>query len=114
VGPELENIHRLRDQGDRLVGGGERGGLGAGQRVPEVPQGLAQALPRLLLGNLAPEQGGEGVAGVGPRPRRREISQERAALLWSQRDRGAISHASFKASKEDEVQPRHRNLLSHL
>src|SRR5215510_3623089 len=82
---ELENVHTLGDKSHRVVGRDQRWRYRTGKHLPQIPQGLAQALSRLLVGYVAPEEGGQGFAGMRSRARDGEIGQQRPTLSRAER-----------------------------
>jgi hypothetical protein len=112
-GEPLEREHvdvhgvRLEPDDGRIAGDVVRGR--APQRRADREERLAQAVTRLLVGRVTPEQRGESLARVSLAGRQCEKRQQRLSLLEGQDDR-AGAHRRLESVEEDEVEARHRIL----
>jgi hypothetical protein len=85
----------------------EPGGGLVGQGLAEDEEGLAQALPRLLLGPVPPEEGGQLIPGVRLAERHGEVSEHGLGLAGRQRQRWSQIQLDAEASEESEADERH-------
>ena len=99
-------LERGRGQRDRIALHEERARIG-GEDAAQAHHRLAQALPRLALPHVAPEESRERLARVRASGPHREVGQERLRLARGQGAR-AVVRAEQEAAEELEGEPRHR------
>jgi hypothetical protein len=102
---DVEVEHR-RGQRDRIALREERARIG-GEGAAQAHHRLAQALPRLTLPHVAPEECRERLACVRAPGPHREVGEERLSLARGQGARTVV-RAEQEAAEELESEPRHR------
>ena len=99
-------VERPRGQRDRIALREERARIG-GERAAQAHHRLAQALPRLALPHVAPEERRERLARVRASRPHREVGEERLGLAGGQGARPVV-RAEQEPAEELEGEPRHR------
>jgi hypothetical protein len=105
---EAEDVHvgRVGAEGDALAVGEERGGEGAA----ESAQGVPEAVLRVGVGALPPQQGRQLVPGVDGAGREREIGEQGLGLL---RERGGRAPRRPRLEAAEELDLHARHLARH-
>src|SRR5262249_43775607 len=85
----------------------QAGRVHPGKRSAKGEQGLAKPTARLALGQMAPEQDGEWVAGMDPGGGHCKIRKQRLSMAGSQGEGGARGKAALGPAGEGESQPPH-------
>jgi hypothetical protein len=94
-------------QDDGVPVDSQTGRVDNGKRSAKGEQGLAQPTPRLALGQMAPEEGGERVTSVGPWAWHREVRQQGLRPAGSQAESVTRVKASLKTAEQGEGQAPH-------
>ena len=79
----------------------------AGESPSQPHQRLSQALARLPVADVGPQQRGERLARVRPPGSHRQVGQERLRLAGGQRPRAGLG-TEEKAAQQPEIEVRHR------
>ena len=105
-------MHRIdRDTGriepDGLPVRGQRVRERLAQALPHAGQRVLQAVPRLRIAVIAPQQAGQLVARLGRALRQGENRQQGPVLLARQLCRPAIGQPQFEDAEQLELRERH-------
>ncbi len=101
------NVDRGHVERDRLVIGHEHGRPRPREPPSQTRQRLAQALSRLRLAAVSPQQGGERRSRRPSAPAEREVREKAAGLAGGDGQGGAGSQRGLEAAEECESESRH-------
>jgi hypothetical protein len=81
--------------------------MGSAESSAEGEQGLAEAISRLVLGEMTPEKSGEHIAGMGSATGQGKVGKQRLGVPGPQAEDGTRAKASLEAAEQGETQPPH-------